>query len=105
MTMFRMPAMIAIQMIPHVQQLFGNNHFQGHRPTEVDALQIDQDGMATRLPEIAIRAPVGGGDPTSEPAAVETTIRRHMKRIYWKREAANILLDQWHHALVTMFQM
>lgn len=70
-----MPPMIAVEMIPHVNQLLRHDHLERTRLGQVDPLRIDQDRMDLVLPQIAVRTTVRGRDSAAEPPAIDTTIR------------------------------
>lgn len=56
--MFRMTTQIAVQMIPHMDQLLRDHDFQSSRLGQVDAVEIDEDRMGPGPPEKAVRPTV-----------------------------------------------
>lgn len=48
MAMMRMATTVAIEPVPHVNQLLGHHDFERFRLSEVDPLRINQDRMDSR---------------------------------------------------------
>ena len=102
----RMAAQIAVEPVPHVQELLGEDHFERARSRMIDSRQVDQDEMFTRCRGKRIGATDRASHPPSQPefefptlgCDAETVCRQIETRdVALKKSARFLVIDQPAH--------
>lgn len=71
---FGMATSITIKVISHMYEFFRHNDFKPVSLIQVDAIEMDQDGMEISISDETICASVGGRHLPSKPIAIDSTI-------------------------------
>ncbi len=90
----RMSPVIAVEVVPHVDQLLADDDLQGMGCPEVDPGSIDQDRVSIRLAQKAVGAAVTGGHPPAQPASEDSTLVGHPEVLRWQCQPGHILVDE-----------
>jgi hypothetical protein len=79
MTMVRMPAPIAVKVVSHVDQFFGNHDLNGSGERLVNSAEVDEHRMISATADKAVRPTVGRRQQPTNPMSVHGTAGRHPK--------------------------
>ena len=71
------PAMIAIQPVPHMQQLLAHDDFQSVWLALLDSPKIDEDQMLVPARVVHVGTTDGTANPAANPLVVRCPFRRH----------------------------
>jgi hypothetical protein len=96
----RVPAQIAVEPVPHVQEFLGDDDFERARSRLIDARQVDQDEMFTRCSDKRIGATNRASHPSSQPAFEFTTFGCDAEAVCRQVETRNVSLEQTARFLV-----
>lgn len=100
--MLGMPTVVSIQMVAHVDQLFGHDDLDALRRRRVDSLEIDQDRMNPFPTQEAIRAAIRRRYPSLEPPTVLAPVGRHSQVVRRERQPLHILHNQPGHGCIAV---
>jgi hypothetical protein len=79
MAMVRMPAPIAVKVVSHVDQFFGNHDLHGSGERLVNSAKVDEHRMIAATADKAVRPTVGGRQQPANPMSVHGPAGRHSK--------------------------
>lgn len=102
--MMGVAAVIAVEMIPHVDQFFSHDQLDRSRLAEIDTFEIDEHGMCPRLPDKTIGAPVCGRNLSSDPRPVGASLRRHHQVIDRERQFSGVAVDQFGYMWIAVVE-
>ena len=93
-TVMRVPAMIAIEVVPHVDQLLGDNDLLRTRLLQVNAFQVDQQGVFPRAAHEAVGAAIRGWNEPANPLAIRGATGADHEAIRGQGEQLRIPMDE-----------
>lgn len=102
MSMMGMAARVTVELITHVDELFGNDDFQCARLAMVDSGGVNEDSVDVMMSHVAIGAAIGGGDAPAEPSAVFGAVRCHDETVRREVEPVKVHDNQLLHCGVAV---
>lgn len=85
---------IAVESVPHVHEFFSDNDLQRPGLFQVDALEIDEDGVVAGPAEVAVGAAIGGRNTSSYPLPVGAPARGHPQAVNWQVQQINVSVEE-----------
>lgn len=58
-TVVRVSSHVAVEVIPHMQEFFGNNHLDREVTLKIYSIHVDEDGVHALVPHETIRPAIG----------------------------------------------
>ena len=99
-----MPAVIAIEVVPHVNEFFSDHQLDGTRLRSIDAVQMNEYCVLLGPSHETIGAAIRGRNQPPDPLLVRLTTGGHHQVVDWKSEQCNIPFDQFGQLIVTLIQ-
>jgi hypothetical protein len=101
----RVPADIAIELVTHVQELFGDDDLDSGRARGIDPVEMDEHGMATARSDKAVRTanrPANGTSP--DPSRKGWTVGGNVEIVGREGKERNVFGKQITYAVITHFE-
>lgn len=104
-TVMRVPTSIAIELVSHVQELFGDDHLDCGGARYIDAVEMDEHGMAMARADKAVRAANGPADETPpDPSRIGWTVGGNVEIIGRESKDRDVFGKQVMYPLITRFE-
>jgi hypothetical protein len=94
MSMLCVAPMISIKMVPHVDQLFRDDHFYRPRFRTIDSFEIDQHRVNPLPSQKDKGTTICRRYASTEPPSIHGPVCGHPERIHWQSQFLDILLHQ-----------
>jgi hypothetical protein len=105
MAMMSMPTPIAVEVVSHMDQLFGNDDLNSPGKRLIDPAQVDEHRVKSATADEAVRPAVAGWHQSANPLSVYLTAGRHSQGSIWKRQAIHVAQHKRTDYFVTFLEI
>ncbi len=99
-----MPSRVPIQVVPHVQELFGHDNFDREWLVQVDARQVDQNSVHATSRDVAVCSAIGRWHPSPDPSGVDRTGGSHPEVVRRQFQSRDILVNEGDDRGISRFE-
>ncbi len=103
--MMGMPARVAIDVVPHVQEFFGDDDLERVRARNIDPVEIDKHYMTLGGTNVAVRPANRSPDrPAADPPRKGRSVSGNVQVVDRKRQENDVLEHQVTNTIITRLQ-